>query len=102
MPGRGRPTFFGVYPTNSWDITRKRKDIQGPGRIISPAIRVSLLITRFNYGLPKASKDPNNRVLGPRYHLYYSIWALKPYYLGPWTLRVGVQGTRALGSDLRF
>ena len=31
-------------------------------------------------------KDPNNRVLGPKYNEYYSIWALKPYYLGPWTL----------------
>ena len=23
------------------------------------------------------------------YHEHYSIWALKPYYLGPWTLRDG-------------
>ena len=28
----GCPTFFGVYPTNLWDITQKRKDIQGPGK----------------------------------------------------------------------
>ena len=27
-------------------------------------------------------------VFGPKYHVYYSIWALKPYYLGLWTLRV--------------
>ena len=27
----GCPTFFGLYPTNLWDITQKRKDIQGPG-----------------------------------------------------------------------
>ena len=35
------------------------------------------------------SKDPNNRVSGP--HTIISangIWALEPYYLGPWTLRV--------------
>ena len=25
--------------------------------------------------------------LGPKYHEYCSIWALKPCYLGPWTLR---------------
>ena len=25
----------------------------------------------------------NPKVLGPKYHEYYSIWALKPYYLGP-------------------
>ena len=24
---------------------------------------------------------------GPKYQYYYSIWALNPYYLGPWTLR---------------
>ena len=34
------------------------------------------------------SKDPNNRVLGPKCYSYYSIWALKPRYLGAWTLRV--------------
>ena len=32
------------------------------------------------------SKDPKSRVLGPKYRYFYSIWALKPYYLGPWTL----------------
>ena len=26
-------------------------------------------------------------VLGPQFHEYYGIWALKPCYLGPWTLR---------------
>ena len=34
------------------------------------------------------SKDPNNRVSGPKYNIVDGIWALKPYYLGPWTLRV--------------
>ena len=33
------------------------------------------------------SKDPNNRVAGPKYHKHCSTWALKPYYLGHWTLR---------------
>ena len=28
------------------------------------------------------------RVQGPKCQSYQSIWALKPYYLGPWTLRV--------------
>ena len=37
---------------------------------------------------PKGPRTPENRVLGPKYHSYYSIWAPKPYYLGPWTLRV--------------
>ena len=27
--------------------------------------------------------DPNNRVLGPKNYTYFSIWVLKPYYLGP-------------------
>ena len=38
-------------------------------------------------GTIEGSKDPNNRFVRPNYHQYYSIWALKPYYLGPWTLR---------------
>ena len=25
--------------------------------------------------------------LGPKYYNVNGIWALKPYYLGPWTLR---------------
>ena len=33
------------------------------------------------------SKDPNNRALGPEHNKYYIISALKPCYLGPWTLR---------------
>ena len=40
---------------------------------------------------PWGSKDPNNRGLEPKYYNMNGIWALKPYYLGPWTLRVGVQ-----------
>ena len=35
----------------------------------------------------QASEDPNTRALGPKYHLYHSIRALKAYHLGPWTLR---------------
>ena len=38
--------------------------------------------------LTEESKDPNNRVLGPKYCNINGIWALKHYYLGPWTLRV--------------
>ena len=29
-----------------------------------------------------------NQVLGPKYYNIHGIWALKPFYLGPWTLRV--------------
>ena len=35
-------------------------------------------------------KDPRTQIigfLGPRYHKYYSICPLKPYDLGPWTLK---------------
>ena len=32
--------------------------------------------------------DPNGRVLGPKCYNISGIWALKPYYLGPWTLSV--------------
>ena len=37
--------------------------------------------------IPKGSKDPNNRVSGPKYYSVHGIWALKPHYLGPRTLR---------------
>ena len=40
------------------------------------------------HGQPYGSKDPNKWVLGPKYYNMNGIWALKPYYLGPWTLRV--------------
>ena len=39
-------------------------------------------------------------VLGPKYHSYYSIWALKPYSLGPWTLRDRVKGIKNRQSSL--
>ena len=35
----------------------------------------------------QGSKDPNNRVLKPKYYAINFLWALKPYYLGPWTFR---------------
>ena len=39
-------------------------------------------------GLPEGSKDPSNRVVGPKYHNILGIWVLKPHYLSPWTLKV--------------
>ena len=36
---------------------------------------------------PSGSKDRNNEVSGPNYQLHYIVWAIKPHYLGPWTLR---------------
>ena len=64
----------------------------------------------------KGSKDPNNRVLEPKYYNITGIWAgaLKPYYLGPWTLRVKIlhdlravkyhtsQGLRYLGQSRKI
>ena len=35
----------------------------------------------------QVSKGPKNRVFGPKYYNINSIWALKPYYLAPWSLR---------------
>ena len=62
-------------------------------------------------GMPLASKDPNNRVSGPKYYNMNGVWALfgsldpyivslylcvspitplkGPCYVGPWTLRDG-------------
>ena len=44
-------------------------------------------IYRDIWGLYKGIKDPNNGVSGPKYYNINGIWALKPSYLGPWTLR---------------
>ena len=32
-------------------------------------------------------QGPKRWVLGPKYYNVNGIWALNPYYLGPWTLR---------------
>ena len=40
-----------------------------------------------NNNVLQRSKDPNNRVLGPKYHQINGIWPLKPDYLSPCTLR---------------
>ena len=42
---------------------------------------------RIGPPLPKGSKYPNSRVLGPKIHALNGFWTLKPYYLGTWTLR---------------
>ena len=39
----------------------------------------------------KGSKDPPKKVLGPKYDNVNCIWAIKLYYLGPWTLRASLQ-----------
>ena len=50
-----------------------------------------------DYGIPQGPKDPNNKASGPKYHSHYGIWALEPYYLGPWTFR-----DRVLQVDLKM
>ena len=40
----------------------------------------------------KGPRDPNKKVLGPKYYVAKGIWALNPYYLGPWTLRACCEG----------
>ena len=37
---------------------------------------------------PKGPRTQNNSVLGLKYYSINGNWALKPYYLGAWTLRV--------------
>ena len=44
--------------------------------------RMEVFVLRTEPTLPEGSKDPNNRVLGPKHH-YYS------WYLGPKTLSFG-------------
>ena len=43
---RGCPTFFWCIPTNLWDITQKRKDIQGPGRPLPEQLVLKIIGTR--------------------------------------------------------
>ena len=43
------------------------------------------------------NRTQNNRVLGPKYYNVNGIWALKPCYLGPRTLReLFITGVTAL------
>ena len=49
-------------------------------------------------GTPMPRRD---RVIGPKYHSGCSIWAVKPYYLGPCTLRVRLFKSWGLGFQLR-
>ena len=37
--------------------------------------------------LPRESKCPNSRFLGPKIHTLSGFWTVKPHYLGTWTLR---------------
>ena len=39
--------------------------------------------------LPKGPGTQIIGFLGPKYYNINDLWALKPLYLGPWTLRVG-------------
>ena len=48
----------------------------------------SLFVPRHSSDLPSGSKNPHTGVFGPKYYNIAGIWALKRYYLGPWTLRV--------------
>ena len=45
------------------------------------------LRTYLHAYIPRGSKYPNSRVLGPKVHTLNGFWTLKPYYLGTWTLR---------------
>ena len=45
------------------------------------------------------SKDPSNQVLGLKYYNINDNWALKPYYLGPGTLRDLVWGFTVEGLE---
>ena len=49
-------------------------------------------------GPNKGSKDPNNRVFGRNTMILMVFWALKPHYLGPWTLRVGCASGCMVGA----
>ena len=52
-------------------------------RPLAPKPYLRSRVARFGSN-PRAQK---NRVLGPKCYNIIGVWALKPYYLGPWTLR---------------
>ena len=45
---------------------------------------------RIYGGQYKGIWDPSDGVLGRKYYNVNGIWALKPCYLGPWTLRAAL------------
>ena len=67
-------------------IMEDSNENNGPRPVTVPMQQVSE-VKGNGTSKPKGSKDPNNRVLEPKYYNMNGIWALKPYYLGPWTLR---------------
>ena len=50
------------------------------------AFRLASRFCGYTFTYPKG---PRTQIIGlrPKYHDVHGIWALKPYYLGPWTLR---------------
>ena len=62
-----------------------RRVVYRVGSLDSTSIRTTIKLP-MTYRSPYGSKNPNNRVLGPKYTLM--VFALKPYYWGLWTLRV--------------
>ena len=70
--------------------------------VVARGAETNAVVTSFVTGVgssvvPLGSKDPNTRVLGPKNNQYYGLWALKPHYFGPWTLR----GLLGLSSEYR-
>ena len=55
-----------------------------------PERSVLKAVESTSVGLPRGSKDPNSRVLDPKIHTMNGFLSLQPYYLGTWTVRVGV------------
>ena len=48
---------------------------------------------------PQGFKDPNKWVLGSKCYSINGIRALKPYYVGPWILRVNLTLLHAAEGD---
>ena len=66
-----------------------------------PTAEVRRLSRALRFGsTPKGPRTQIIGFLGPKYYNINSIWALKPYYLGPWTLRG--RALRALDGGLQF
>ena len=67
---------------------------------ITEGIEYYRTLRDYSLGFPYLSLriqgDPNNKVLGPKFYDGSGIWALKPCYSGPWTLRLFQASTYSL------
>ena len=92
---QGKKQTLSIAKANPAECAVQSRPIRSSGKtpnqntpwVLPPLVTVYIRGPIKGYILPEGSKDPNNRVLGPKYYTVNVTGALKAYYLGPWTLR---------------